>query len=229
MHTSHSEAILLKERLAALPTEWSDDLLPEIAGQVATSDRRIVVLDDDPTGTQTVHGIPVLTHWSVPALRAELEGPAAVFYLLTNSRSLTEPAAVALGREIGRNLAAAAKQAGVAIEVISRSDSTLRGHFPAEVAAVAEPLEQHRRPCLLVPFFLEGGRYTVDDVHYVAEGEHLVVQQAVSAPQIDTSGLELFPANTGDLKDCQREPPPLPLPDISDLRLLDIEEENPGN
>ena len=62
-----------------------------------------------------------------------------------------------------------------------------------------------------------------------AEGEPLVAQQAVSAPPIDTSGLELFPANTGDLKDCQPEPPPLPLPDISDLRLLDPEEENPGN
>ncbi len=69
----------------------------------------------------------------------------------------------------------------------------------------------------------------ISGLDLAAEGEHLVVQQAVSAPQIDTSGLELFPANTGDLKDCQREPPPLPLPDISDLRLLDIEEENPGN
>ena len=69
----------------------------------------------------------------------------------------------------------------------------------------------------------------ISDLDLAAEGEPLVEQKAASVPQIDTSGLELFPANTGDLKDCQREPPPLPLPDISDLRLLDLEEENPGN
>ncbi len=69
----------------------------------------------------------------------------------------------------------------------------------------------------------------ISGLDLAAEGEPLAAQETVSAPQIDTSGLELFPANTGDLKDCQQESPPLPLPDISDLRLLDREEENPGN
>lgn len=164
----------LKERLAALPAEWQEELLPGITAQVAASGRKIVVLDDDPTGTQTVHGIPVLTHWSVEVLSRELAGPASAFYLLTNSRSLTEAAAVALSREIGANLRAAVEGTGIEIVVISRSDSTLRGHFPAEVAAVAEPLGDSHLPCLLVPFFLEGGRYTIDDVHYVAEADQLV-------------------------------------------------------
>ncbi|MDJ0783576.1 MAG: four-carbon acid sugar kinase family protein [Desulfosarcinaceae bacterium] len=167
-------SIALKSRLAALAAEWPHELLPEIRQQVADSGRKIVVLDDDPTGTQTVHNIPVLTHWSEDALATELSGSAPALYLLTNSRSLTEPAAVRLNREIGRNLAAAARRSGVPIEVISRSDSTLRGHFPAEVTALAETIGYRQLPCLLVPFFHEGGRYTIDDVHYVAEGERLI-------------------------------------------------------
>lgn len=40
--------------LSVLPPEWSEDLLHSIQEQVRISDRKIVVLDDDPTGTQTV-------------------------------------------------------------------------------------------------------------------------------------------------------------------------------
>ncbi len=69
----------------------------------------------------------------------------------------------------------------------------------------------------------------ISGLDLAAQGEILVAQETVSAPEIDTSGLELFPANTGDLKDCQQEPPPLPLPDISDLRLLDRDEESQMN
>ena len=62
------------------------------------SEAKIVVLDDDPTGTQTVHGIPVLTEWSVPSLVAELAAPGPCFYLLTNSRAFPVERACALGR-----------------------------------------------------------------------------------------------------------------------------------
>ena len=169
-----SSSISKRDALISLPPEWPDDLLPAIQDQVSASGRRIVVLDDDPTGTQTVHGVPVLTTWSEKALTRELRGGARTFYILTNSRSLAAEAANALGREIGDNLARAAKQTGATIEVISRSDSTLRGHFPGEVEALKEGLGVPALPCLLVPFFLEGGRYTIDDVHYVAEGDRLV-------------------------------------------------------
>src|SRR4051812_22009811 len=88
---------------ATLPPEWPDDLLPAIQAQVAASGRKLVVLDDDPTGTQTVHDIPVLTEWSVDLLCAELLNDAPAFYILTNSRSMTLPAAQTLNQEIGRN------------------------------------------------------------------------------------------------------------------------------
>ncbi len=160
--------------LTSLPNEWPTDLLPEIQAQVKASGRKVVVLDDDPTGTQTVHGVPVLTQWAVETLRAELANDLPAFFLLTNSRSLLLAGAQALNAEIGRHLVAAGRQAGREFVVVSRSDSTLRGHFPGEVEALAEALEQDFDAWLIIPFFLAGGRYTIGDVHYVAEGEWLV-------------------------------------------------------
>ncbi len=157
-----------------LPPEWPTDRLPEIQQQVAASGRKIIVLDDDPTGTQTVHQVAVLTEWSVAALAAELARPDPCLYILTNSRSLPLPAAQALNAEIGRNLLAASQQTGRPFAVVSRSDSTLRGHYPGETDALANALGMQVDGTLLVPFFLEGGRFTIDDVHYVAEGDQLI-------------------------------------------------------
>lgn len=135
---------------------------------------KIVVLDDDPTGTQTVHGLPVLTEWTVSTLRAEMGSDAPAFYLLTNSRSLGLAEAQHLNREIGRNLIAASTEIGKQFRVISRSDSTLRGHFPGEIEALSDGLGEIPDGVLLIPFFLPAGRYTIDDVHYVAQGERLL-------------------------------------------------------
>ena len=104
---------------------------------------KVVVLDDDPTGTQTVHDVTVLTEWGVEALAAELN------------------------REIGTNLREAAKIANRQFRVISRSDSTLRGHYPAETDALAEALGGGFDATIIIPAFFEGGRITVEDVHYV--------------------------------------------------------------
>lgn len=160
--------------LNGLPSEWPVDLRPEIERQLQASQIKVVVLDDDPTGTQTVHSVPVLTEWPVEALRDELANELPAFYLLTNSRSMPLAEAQGLNREIGRNLVAAAQQAGRKFVVVSRSDSTLRGHFPGEVEALAETLGYNFDGWLLIPFFLEGGRYTINDVHYVADGAWLV-------------------------------------------------------
>jgi uncharacterized protein YgbK (DUF1537 family) len=161
------------ELLNSLPAEWPEDLRPAIREQVKASRRKIVVLDDDPTGTQTVHGIPVLTEWPAAALRAELANDLPAFYILTNSRSMPLEQAQALNAEIGQNLLEAAGTAH-SFAVVSRSDSTLRGHFPGEMEALAGTLGQTTDGWLIIPFFLEGGRYTINDIHYVAEGDQLV-------------------------------------------------------
>ncbi|MFY7951894.1 MAG: four-carbon acid sugar kinase family protein, partial [Armatimonadaceae bacterium] len=98
------------------------------------------VLDDDPTGTQSVHGVPVLTRWDTDALENELRDPSPACFLLTNSRALPEAEAVRIARETGEMLARASSNTGIPFTVVSRSDSTLRGHFPAEVDALAQRL-----------------------------------------------------------------------------------------
>ncbi len=165
--------IQLSETLSRLPAPWSASLLPEIQARLAAGERTLVVLDDDPTGTQTVHDVPVLTEWSVASLEAELGRGGPVFFVLTNSRSLPLAAAQALNAEIGRNLSEAAWRVGRDFAVVSRSDSTLRGHYPGEVDALAEWLGQTFDATLIIPFFLEGGRYTIGNIHYVAEGDVL--------------------------------------------------------
>ena len=160
--------------LAEMPSPWPVDPFPAVQKAVGKSKTKLVVLDDDPTGTQTVNGMPVLTTWSVASLQAELEDTGPGFFILTNSRSLTAPAAQALSREIGLNLCQAIAATGVPVSVISRSDSTLRGHFPGEVDALLEAMDTPHLPRIIVPCFFEGGRLTANDVHYVAEGDRLV-------------------------------------------------------
>jgi uncharacterized protein YgbK (DUF1537 family) len=148
--------------------------LPAIQAENRDSGASIVVLDDDPTGTQTVYDVPILTDWATGTLACEFLAKTPLFYVLTNSRSLTEAAARNLTTEIGMNLKTAAQQTGRSFVVISRSDSTLRGHFPAEVDALAEVFGQTKATRVLIPFFLEGGRYTIGDTHYVKEGPYIV-------------------------------------------------------
>src|SRR3712207_3291965 len=159
------------------PVRKVEGALEEIRRRVVESGRRVAVLDDDPTGVQSVHGVPVLTTWTVEALRWALEQTSPTFFVLHNSRSLPEEEAVAMNREIARNLSEAAGEAGVDFDVVSRSDSTLRGHYPAETDALAEALgEGGRRPdgLIICPAFSEAGRITVEDVHGVRQDGKLV-------------------------------------------------------
>jgi uncharacterized protein YgbK (DUF1537 family) len=135
---------------------------------------KLVVVDDDPTGTQTVHGVRVYMEWSVETLLAALARPEPLFYLSTNSRSLARGEAVTLAHGLGRNLRTAAERSGTRIVIASRSDSTLRGHFPAEVDALASEIPGPVDGILLVPAFFDAGRYTIDNIHWVEIGGELV-------------------------------------------------------
>ena len=169
-----SEMKINKQQLAdQLPPEWVQDLLPEIQKAVAESGQKIVVLDDDPTGTQTVHDVTILTGWSRADLVSVLEEPDPVVYILTNSRSLPLQQAQELNREITNNLKHASEKTGREFSIVSRSDSTLRGHFPGEVQVLLDELGYRVDGILVIPFFEEGGRFTIHDIHYVLEGEML--------------------------------------------------------
>ena len=176
MPFSGDHPVLKTDFQTAFPPPWGEDPFPEI--QRRATSRKLVVLDDDPTGTQTVHGLWVVTQWTPDILRTVLADEGTVFYILTNSRSLPESEAVALNRQIAANMATVAREVGRDFDLVSRSDSTLRGHFPGEIEALRSTLEEHSERSydgiVLCPFFLEGGRLTADDVHWVAEGERLV-------------------------------------------------------
>ena len=163
-----------EEVFATLPAENSADLLPLIRDQFLRSQKTIVVLDDDPTGTQTCYDVVVLTSWEKSLIAAELLKKPSILFILTNSRSLDGSDAVKLAQEIGENLLQAQKESGRAIAIISRSDSTLRGHFPAEVDAIASTLDMQDAVRILIPAFMEGGRFTINDVHYISEQGQLI-------------------------------------------------------
>ena len=166
--------IPLSSTLAGLPAEWPHDPLPDIQTLLRLTPEKLVVIDDDPTGSQTVHHIPVLTRWDSDTLREELENDLSAFYILTNTRSMSLEKARAINAEIGWVLHDLSHHMNRRIAVVSRSDSTLRGHFPGEVEALVDGLDADLDAWLIVPTLLGGGRYTIDDVHYVADGDWLV-------------------------------------------------------
>jgi uncharacterized protein YgbK (DUF1537 family) len=132
---------------------------------------KIVVLDDDPTGSQTVHSCLLLTRWDSATLKQGLLDQAPLFFVLTNTRGMSAEQAADITREVCVNLKQAlAELAAEGREInplmVSRSDSTLRGHYPVETDIISEelgPFDAH----FLVPAFFEGGRFTRDSVHYL--------------------------------------------------------------
>ncbi|MEH2072773.1 MAG: four-carbon acid sugar kinase family protein [Nostoc sp.] len=128
---------------------------------------KIIVLDDDPTGSQTVHSCLLLMHWDVDTLRSGLQDDSPIFFVLTNTRALTPESAASITKEVCQNLKIALQVEGIEdFLIVSRSDSTLRGHYPIETDAIAQelgPFDAH----FLVPAFFEGGRITLESVHYL--------------------------------------------------------------
>ncbi len=140
---------------------------------------KIVVIDDDPTGSQTVHSCLLLTRWDVATLTVGLLDAAPLFFILSNTRGMSGERAAAVTAEICLHLrqAAAALPEPPPLVVVSRSDSTLRGHYPIETDVIARelgPFDAH----FLVPAFFEGGRITVESTHYLlVNGERVPVHQ----------------------------------------------------
>lgn len=131
--------------------------------------RQLVVLDDDPTGTQSVAELPVLNSWATTDLEWALATRAAAVYVMTNSRSLDPRAAAERNREVVRAALAASESLGIEVDFVSRSDSTLRGHFPLEPDIIIEELAATGRPTdatVIVPAFGDAGRITLNSIHY---------------------------------------------------------------
>lgn len=172
--------------------------------ELEKNEAKFIVLDDDPTGIQTVHDISVYTDWSADSIKRGLAETNSLFYILTNSRAMTPEQTAALHREIADTTAAAAKESGQKYLFISRSDSTLRGHYPLETEILKESVEQCGNTRfdgeILCFFFKEGGRYTIGGVHYVKEGNSLV-----PAGETEFAKDKTFGYGSSDLRDYVEE------------------------
>ena len=146
--------------------------------EIEANNKKIVVLDDDPTGVQTVHDISVYTNWEKDSIRQGFEEENNLFYVLTNSRGFTAEQTTKAHNEIAAAVDEVARETGKEYIFISRSDSTLRGHYPLETELLKKSYEQNTGKTvdgeILCPFFKEGGRFTIDNVHYVKYGDELV-------------------------------------------------------
>lgn len=173
-----SNKVLAKEvfeKIPAVDVKVVDELL---AKELAELNKKIVVLDDDPTGVQTVHDISVYTDWSKESIEKGFKEENSMFFILTNSRGFTAVETEKAHKEIALNITEVAKKLNKDFIVISRSDSTLRGHYPLETKVLKDTIETNSDVKydgeVLMPFFKEGGRFTVNNVHYVQYDEYLV-------------------------------------------------------
>lgn len=139
---------------------------------------KIVVIDDDPTGTQTVHDIPVYTHCDRESILDGFQSTFPMFYLLSNSRSMKDEDTKQLYYMLGKEILSVSRETGIPFLLINRGDSTLRGHYPLETQCLKQSMEAMGDFVIdgeiLIPFFPEGGRITFGDIHYVQQGEALI-------------------------------------------------------
>jgi uncharacterized protein YgbK (DUF1537 family) len=179
-HALRDSRATATEVLSGLPGPRRDDdgLRASIRAMRAADGLLLGVLDDDPTGSQAVHGVEVVTALEEAAYDAALAAPAAACFVLTNTRSLEEPAAAEVNVRAARGLLSVAARRGARVQLVSRSDSTLRGHVMAEVRALdsvrQETVGRGHDGVLLIPAFLEAGRLTARDIHWARAGGRLV-------------------------------------------------------
>ncbi|MFD4931820.1 four-carbon acid sugar kinase family protein [Peribacillus butanolivorans] len=149
-----------------------------LAKELQDFNKKIIVLDDDPTGVQTVHGISVYTDWSAESIEAGFAEENSMFFILTNSRGFTAAETEQAHKEIANVIQHTAEKQNKEFIIISRGDSTLRGHYPLETEVLKETVEVQSDMQfdgeVIMPFFKEGGRFTINSIHYVQD-EHALV------------------------------------------------------
>ncbi len=161
--------IELKHIEAELPAQDQSNHRTENKNLFKQLGKACIVIDDDPTGNQTVYDIPLLANWSMEVFIKEFIEGTPIFYVLTNSRSLSPEAASERYQEIAENIFKAAKVTKREFTIISRSDSTLRGHFPLEPKTLQHHLKLDNTITVFIPVMFEGNRVTVNDTHYIKD------------------------------------------------------------
>ena len=176
---THFETLQASKVFAALPAVPDEQTVDQLlASELQNFNKKIIVLDDDPTGVQTVHGISVYTDWSPENIEAGFAEDNSMFFILTNSRGFTAEETEKAHKEIASIIRETADKHNKEFIIISRGDSTLRGHYPLETEVLKNTLEQQSDISfdgeVIMPFFQEGGRFTIDNVHYVQDEDDLI-------------------------------------------------------
>ena len=165
---------------------------------------RLVILDDDPTGIQTVHGCLLITQWDADTVRMALQHEQPFFYMLTNTRAMTREEAARVVRSAMEIVLEVNREFGYRLIFISRSDSCLRGHFPLETDVMLQVLQEYGvKVWPKVPFcpaLIEAGRVTIDGVHYMKDGERLI-----PVSETEFARDNVFAYHTSVLRDYIRE------------------------
>lgn len=179
--------ISLSDITEQLPLEDTSDYRSLNLKLFKQLDRTCIVVDDDPTGNQTVYDIPLLTTWDVDTLMDEFKKETPTLFLLTNSRSLSGKESTELYTQISKNIVSASKATNRNFTIISRSDSTLRGHF-SEVGVIKSTINLKDAITVVIPVMFEGGRVTVNDTHYISNGNELTPVNETPFSQDHTFG-----------------------------------------
>lgn len=210
----------------SLDEEKLDELLYY---EISNNNSKLIVLDDDPTGVQTVHDVLVCTNWSEKSIRKGFEDKSKLFFIMTNSRGMTAEETTSVHHQIVANVAKVAREMHVRYLYISRSDSTLRGHYPLEPQLLKEGYEKAEKLSvdgeILCPFFKEGGRYTIDNVHYVKYGDELVPAAETEFAKDKTFGYShsLIPAYVEEKNAGRYKKESVTCISLDEIRSMDIE------
>jgi uncharacterized protein YgbK (DUF1537 family) len=165
---------------------------------------KMVVLDDDPTGIQTVHGCLLITQWDEESVRQGFADSQPFFYILTNTRAMTRQEAAEVTRSAMEMVVKINQDYGYRLIIVSRSDSCLRGHFPLETDVMRDVLVSNglsvaaKTP--FCPAFIEAGRVTIDGVHYMKDGDRLI-----PVSETEFARDNVFAYHTSVLRDYIRE------------------------
>ena len=178
---------------------------------------KIVVIDDDPTGSQTVHDCLLLLKWDCSTLVKGFESKSNLFFILANTRSLSENDAKLTIEEICKNLKTVITSQAYEEEIIfiSRGDSTLRGHNFLEPIALNSCLGPFDAT-FHIPAFIEGKRITINGSHFV---DKTPISETIFAKD------KIFGYETSNVKNIlfQQSKSQINSEDIQNLLLSDIE------
>jgi len=155
---------------------------------------KIIIIDDDPTGSQTVNGCNLIFRWDYETLLKGLKGSSNLLFILANTRSLPEKDVKIRLEEICFSLKEIMNNSLFAEEefvVISRGDSTLRGHNFIEPFIINELLGPFDAT-FYIPAFIEGKRTTLNGNHFV---DNIPIHKTIFSKD------KIFGFNTSNVKE----------------------------